>query len=68
MDIKLAGEIDGITTMEQISKVMDVPLIYFSGNSDEATMRRIKKHPFAWGHCEICRLWDFDGNDKSVFF
>jgi CheY-like chemotaxis protein len=68
MDIKLAGEIDGITAMEQISKVKDIPVIYLSGNSDDATMRRIKKHPFAGVHCETCRFWDFDGNDKSVFF
>jgi len=54
--------------MEQISKVMDLPVIYLSGNSDDATMRRIKKHPFAGVHCETCRFWDFDGNYKSVFF
>lgn len=42
MDIKLSGDMDGITAMEEISKDIDIPVIYLSGNSDEATMRRIQ--------------------------
>lgn len=43
MDIKLDGEMDGITAMEEIKKVVDIPVLYVSGNSDEATMKRVQK-------------------------
>ena len=43
MDIKLDGAMDGITAMEEIKKVIDIPVLYVSGNSDEATMKRVQK-------------------------
>ncbi len=43
MDIKLDGEMDGITAMEEIQKVINIPVLYVSGNSDEATMKRVQK-------------------------
>lgn len=43
MDIKLDGEMDGITAMEEIQKVENIPVLYVSGNSDVATMNRVKK-------------------------
>lgn len=43
MDVKLDGVMDGITAMEEIKKVIDIPVLYVSGNSDEATMKRVQK-------------------------
>ncbi len=40
MDIKLKGDMDGISAVEHIQKEMDVPVIYVTGNSDEGTMER----------------------------
>ncbi|MCK4911333.1 MAG: response regulator [Thermodesulfovibrionales bacterium] len=40
MDIKLKGEMDGISAVEHIRKEMDVPVIYITGNSDDSTMER----------------------------
>lgn len=40
MDIKLKGDMDGITAVENIQKEMDVSVVYVTGNSDEATMER----------------------------
>lgn len=46
MDIKLEGEMDGITAMETIHQTTRIPVIYLSGNSDEVTKRRIDKTDF----------------------
>ena len=43
MDIKLDGEMDGITAIEEIQKVENIPALYVSGNSDDATMKRVQK-------------------------
>lgn len=43
MDIRIQGDIDGITTMEIISKTKNIPVIYMSGNSDQETMIRAKQ-------------------------
>lgn len=43
MDIKLEGEMDGISAMEEIQKTSPIRVIYLSGNSDEATLDRIRK-------------------------
>jgi CheY-like chemotaxis protein len=43
MDVRLAGKIDGIEAMEQISTLADIPVIYVSGNTDKANFERAKK-------------------------
>jgi len=40
MDINLAGKMDGIETVEQIRKKLDVPVIYLSVYSDSETIKR----------------------------
>ncbi len=40
MDIKLKGDMDGISAVEHIQKEMDVSVIYVTGNSDVPTMER----------------------------
>lgn len=40
MDIHLAGEIDGIQTIEKIQKTLDVPVIYMTAYSDPKTRTR----------------------------
>jgi PAS domain S-box-containing protein len=42
MDIKIKGEMDGITTAEKIQAVYDIPIIYLTANADEATIQRAK--------------------------
>ncbi len=43
MDIRLHGEIDGITATEQIQKKLDIPIIYLTAYADEPTLERAKK-------------------------
>jgi len=43
MDIRLQGEMDGITAAEQIQKQMDIPIIYLTAYADEPTLERAKK-------------------------
>ena len=43
MDIFLAGKQDGISAMEEIRKFSNVPVIYLTGNSDPASIKRAKK-------------------------
>ncbi len=43
MDIKLKGQMDGITAAEQIKKQSGAPIIYVTGNTDEHTMDRAMK-------------------------
>lgn len=40
MDIQLKDSIDGITVMEEIRKISDVPVIYITGNSDQYYLNR----------------------------
>jgi diguanylate cyclase (GGDEF)-like protein/PAS domain S-box-containing protein len=40
MDIHLIGELDGIATAELIRQRLDVPIIYLTAHSDDATLRR----------------------------
>ena len=42
MDIQLAGAIDGIEAATQIRDRFDIPLIYVTANSDEATFQHAK--------------------------
>jgi DNA-binding LytR/AlgR family response regulator len=49
IDIHLRGEIDGIETALGIQKHADIPVIYLTANSDEATFNRAKvSKPFAF--------------------
>jgi two-component system cell cycle sensor histidine kinase/response regulator CckA len=43
MDIRLHGEIDGITATERIQEQMDIPVIYLTAYADETTLERAKK-------------------------
>jgi PAS domain S-box-containing protein len=42
MDIKLKGSMDGIQAAEQIRRRLDVPIVYLTAMSDEATLQRAK--------------------------
>ena len=46
MDIFLEGDIDGITAMEEIRKISDVPVIYITGNSEKSAIKRAEKTLF----------------------
>ncbi len=49
MDVKLAGGIDGIETVRQIHKKMDVPVIYLSAYSNEKLLEEAKAtNPFTY--------------------
>jgi diguanylate cyclase (GGDEF)-like protein/PAS domain S-box-containing protein len=49
MDIRLAGEIDGITAARMILEQFDIPVIYLTAHSDEATLARAKfTHPLGY--------------------
>ena len=43
MDLRLDGEMDGIETMNEISKFSNAPVIYLTGNSDEISKKRAAK-------------------------
>jgi DNA-binding LytR/AlgR family response regulator len=42
MDIQLAGELDGIQTVEQLNKVYTIPIIYLTDSHDKTTIDRAK--------------------------
>lgn len=42
MDIRIKGELDGVDTAEQIRACYDVPIIFLTAYSDEATLQRAK--------------------------
>ena len=42
LDINLKGELDGIDTARQVQLFADIPIIYLTANSDEATFNRAK--------------------------
>ena len=49
MDIMLKGEIDGVDAAEQIKNKYDIPVIYLTAHSDEATLTRAKvSEPFGY--------------------
>ena len=49
LDINLKGKIDGIETAKEIQKHQDIPIIYLTANSDEATFEKAKStHPKAF--------------------
>ena len=43
MDIRLRGEMDGITAVELIQERLDIPVIYLTAYADEPTLERAKK-------------------------
>ncbi len=43
MDIVLNGEIDGIEAVAAIMEVLDIPVIYITAYTDEATRKRARK-------------------------
>lgn len=46
MDIGIAGNIDGIETVKQLQSRYNYPVIYMTGNSDDATIKRAEEtHP-----------------------
>ncbi len=49
LDINLKGKLDGIETALQMQKLADIPIIYLTANSDEATFNRAKvSKPYAF--------------------
>ena len=49
LDINLKGKFNGIETALQIQKLADIPIIYLTANSDEATFNRAKaSRPYAF--------------------
>ena len=49
LDINLKGELDGIETARQIQQFAEIPVIYLTANSDEATFNRAKPtRPYAF--------------------
>ncbi|MEK7433181.1 MAG: response regulator [Cyanobacteriota bacterium] len=49
MDITLKGEMDGISTADEIKKRFDIPLIYITAYADEGTLQRAKlTEPFGY--------------------
>lgn len=49
MDIRLKGDMDGITAAEQIYTQFDIPVIYLTAHTDPATLQRAKfSAPFGY--------------------
>ncbi len=49
LDINLKGKLDGIETAKHIQQLADIPIIYLTANSDEATFNRAKPtRPYAF--------------------
>ena len=49
MDINLKGKLNGIETVSAIQATIDIPVIYLTANSDEATFAKAKEtHPRAF--------------------
>jgi len=49
LDIHLKGKIDGIETAMQLQKIANIPVIFLTANSDEATFNRAKmSRPYAF--------------------
>lgn len=61
MDIRLAGEMDGIETAKKISEQEQIPIIFVTGISDVETHKRAKAlnpHGFFTKPLEIGKLQD----------
>jgi PAS domain S-box-containing protein len=43
MDVKLEGEMDGIQAVEEITRNLDIPVIFLTASSDEYTIKRLMK-------------------------
>lgn len=43
MDVMIDGEIDGIETVEIITRTLDIPVVYLTASSDENTLNRLMK-------------------------
>ncbi len=49
MDIRLQGEMDGISAAEQIRKKFKMPVVYLTANADDATLKRaLVTEPFGY--------------------
>ena len=49
MDIKINGDMDGVDTAKHIRSVFDVPVVYLTSYSDDATLERAKvTEPFGY--------------------
>lgn len=49
LDINLKGTLDGIETAQAMQKIADIPIIYVTANTDEATFNRAKEtRPYAF--------------------
>lgn len=49
MDINLRGDLDGIDTVKTIQQTLNIPIVYLTANSDEATFARARTtFPFAF--------------------
>jgi DNA-binding LytR/AlgR family response regulator len=49
LDINLKGSLDGIETATKLQKTVEIPIIYLTANSDEATFNRAKStKPYAF--------------------
>lgn len=49
MDIRLKGEMDGVSAAEQIQSRCQVPIVYLTANTDPYTLDRVKAtHPFGY--------------------
>ncbi|AFY94532.1 response regulator [Chamaesiphon minutus] len=49
MDIRLAGEMDGITAANEIYRQLNIPVVYLTAHADEDTLARaIKTAPFGY--------------------
>ena len=45
MDLKLAGELDGVDTAHQIKQSYDIPIIFLTAYGDQETYRRVGSIP-----------------------
>jgi two-component system cell cycle sensor histidine kinase/response regulator CckA len=43
MDIRLRGPVDGVETVAQLRRTSDVPVVYLTAHTDEATLARAKE-------------------------
>ncbi len=49
MDIKLAGDMDGVEAADEIWHRFNIPVVYLTGNSDRSTLQRAKvTEPFGY--------------------
>jgi diguanylate cyclase (GGDEF)-like protein/PAS domain S-box-containing protein len=49
MDIRLLGEMDGISTAQIVVDELDIPVVYLTAHSDENTLARAKlTHPYGY--------------------